>query len=168
MAIVDQKRVRWAKETLSFSPSLSFSSCTYNAYPFPVFVLWSPTRYYVSREWQFERSHSRERPFSANKGSTYADFIFFFSFFFISISSPALIRSHCSRFVHPALPPSPGCRLNRPYRERQIIQREIPLHCRDITFLFFFVFQVRFMTAVFVDVLHRRWVVANFREFALR
>lgn len=94
---------------------LSFFSCTYNAYPFPVFVLWSPTRYYVSREWQFERSHSRAAIFREQR-----QYLRRFHFFFISISlpSPALIRSHCSRFVHPVLPPSPGRRLNRPYRER--------------------------------------------------
>lgn len=81
--------------------SLSFSSCTYNAYPFPVFVLWSPTRYYVSREWQFERSHSRAVIFREQR-----QYLRRFHFFSISISSLALIRSHCSRFVHPTPSPS--------------------------------------------------------------
>lgn len=54
-----------------------------------------------------------ERPFFANKDGTYADFFLFF--FFISISSPALIRSHCARFCPRRF--LPARRLNRLYRE---------------------------------------------------
>lgn len=107
-----------------------------NAYPFPVSISWfvhsrQPATYYISREWQLERSHSRAAIFREQRRYLCRFLFLSFSFFFfISISSPALIRSHCARFCpRPcrSLSARPR-RLNRLYRgggRQQIIQKEI-------------------------------------------
>lgn len=93
--IVDQKRVRWAKKTLSSSLFLSFSP---RVHIMPIHFqcsFFGRRPAIMSRVNGSLKEATPERPFSANKGSTYANFIFFFHINFIADFNLVSLQPFC-------------------------------------------------------------------------